>query len=58
MKLVFGILLGAAALWAQPQPPPAPWRGAGAHTVRRLRWRHFQVRPGAPLIRRPRRAFV
>jgi imidazolonepropionase-like amidohydrolase len=29
MKLVFGILLGAAALWAQPQPPPAPWRGAG-----------------------------
>jgi imidazolonepropionase-like amidohydrolase len=30
MKLVLGILLGAAALWAQPQPPPAPWRGAGA----------------------------
>src|SRR5579863_9157642 len=30
MKLVFGILLGAAALWAQPQPPPAPWRGAGS----------------------------
>ena len=29
MKLIFGILLGAAALWAQPQPPPAPWRGAG-----------------------------
>jgi len=29
MKLVLGILLGAAALWAQPQPPPAPWRGAG-----------------------------
>jgi len=30
MKLVFGILLGAATLWAQPQAPPAPWRGAGA----------------------------
>lgn len=30
MKLVFGILIGAAALWAQPQPPPAPWRGAGS----------------------------
>ncbi len=29
MKFVFGILIGAAALWAQPQPPPAPWRGAG-----------------------------
>ncbi len=29
MKLVFGIVIGAAALWAQPQPPPAPWRGAG-----------------------------
>jgi len=29
MKLVLGILLGAAARWAQPQPPPAPWRGAG-----------------------------
>ena len=29
IKLVFGILIGAAALWAQPQPPPAPWRGAG-----------------------------
>ena len=29
MKLVFGILIGTAALWAQPQPPPAPWRGAG-----------------------------
>ena len=29
MKLVLGILLGAAALWAQPQAPPAPWRGAG-----------------------------
>jgi len=30
MKLVVGILLGTAALWAQPQPPPAPWRGAGS----------------------------
>lgn len=29
MKMFFGILLSAAALWAQPQPPPAPWRGAG-----------------------------
>lgn len=29
MKVIFGILLSAAALWAQPQPPPAPWRGAG-----------------------------
>jgi imidazolonepropionase-like amidohydrolase len=29
MRLVIGILIGAAALWAQPQPPPAPWRGAG-----------------------------
>src|SRR4029077_21125733 len=25
----FGILLSATALWAQVQPPPAPWRGAG-----------------------------
>ena len=29
MKAIFGILIGAVALWAQPQPPPAPWRGAG-----------------------------
>jgi imidazolonepropionase-like amidohydrolase len=29
MRLIIGILIGAAALWAQPQPPPAPWRGAG-----------------------------
>src|ERR1700733_6840961 len=29
-KSAFGILLGAAALWAQgPAVPPAPWRGAG-----------------------------
>ena len=27
--LVFGILFGAATLWAQVQVPPAPWRGAG-----------------------------
>src|SRR5256885_11622235 len=27
--VVFGILLGAATLWAQVQAPPAPWRGAG-----------------------------
>src|SRR5690348_3450840 len=26
---VFGILLGAAVPWAQVQPPPARWRGAG-----------------------------
>ena len=26
---VFGILFGAATLWAQVQAPPAPWRGAG-----------------------------
>ncbi len=26
----FGILLNTAALWAQVQPPPAPWRGAGS----------------------------
>jgi imidazolonepropionase-like amidohydrolase len=25
----FGILLRTTALWAQVQPPPAPWRGAG-----------------------------
>jgi len=25
----FGFLLSAAPLWAQVQPPPAPWRGAG-----------------------------
>lgn len=25
----FGVLLGAVGLWAQVQPPPAPWRGAG-----------------------------
>jgi len=25
----FGILFGAATLWAQVQAPPAPWRGAG-----------------------------
>src|ERR1700689_2084750 len=28
-KSAFGILLGATALWAQVQVPPAPWRGAG-----------------------------
>jgi imidazolonepropionase-like amidohydrolase len=27
--VALGILLGAAALWAQVQAPPAPWRGAG-----------------------------
>ena len=26
----FGTLLGAMTVWAQVQPPPAPWRGAGA----------------------------
>src|SRR6266550_5091380 len=29
MAAKFGILLSAAALWAQLQPPPSPWRGAG-----------------------------
>ena len=29
MAAAFGILLGAAILGAQVQPPPAPWRGAG-----------------------------
>ncbi len=27
---IFGILLLATTAWAQVQPPPAPWRGAGA----------------------------
>src|ERR1700722_5667436 len=25
----YGLLLGVAAAWAQPQATPAPWRGAG-----------------------------
>jgi imidazolonepropionase-like amidohydrolase len=29
MATACGILLSTAALWAQVQPPPAPWRGAG-----------------------------
>jgi hypothetical protein len=29
MATTCGILLGATTLWAQVQPPPAPWRGAG-----------------------------
>jgi imidazolonepropionase-like amidohydrolase len=29
MIQAFGILLGATAVYAQVQPPPAPWRGAG-----------------------------
>src|SRR6266568_2523455 len=29
MAAKFGILLSAAALWAQLQPPSTPWRGAG-----------------------------
>jgi imidazolonepropionase-like amidohydrolase len=29
MATTCGILLGATALWAQVQQPPAPWRGAG-----------------------------
>ena len=29
LAATFGILLGAATLGAQVQPPPAPWRGAG-----------------------------
>ena len=29
LAAAFGILLRATALWAQVQPPPAPWRGAG-----------------------------
>ncbi|MBZ5577907.1 MAG: amidohydrolase family protein [Acidobacteriia bacterium] len=29
LSAAFGILFGAAAPWAQVQPPPAPWRGAG-----------------------------
>jgi imidazolonepropionase-like amidohydrolase len=28
-RIVFAMLLGASAMWAQVQPPPAPWRGAG-----------------------------
>ncbi len=30
LAVVFGLSLGAMTLWAQVQPPPAPWRGAGA----------------------------
>ena len=30
LTAVCGTLLGAMTLWAQVQPPPAPWRGAGA----------------------------
>ena len=30
LAAAFGILLNAAAAWAQVQVPPAPWRGAGA----------------------------
>jgi imidazolonepropionase-like amidohydrolase len=30
LTAAFGTLLGAMTLWAQVQPPPAPWRGAGA----------------------------
>jgi len=29
LAMAFGILLVAAPFWAQVQPPPAPWRGAG-----------------------------
>src|SRR5260370_37392049 len=29
MAAKFGILLSAAPLWAQLQPPSTPWRGAG-----------------------------
>jgi len=29
LAAAFGILLRTTALWAQVQPPPAPWRGAG-----------------------------
>src|ERR1700686_3200040 len=29
MATACGILLSTAALWAQGQQPPAPWRGAG-----------------------------
>lgn len=29
MAAALAILLGGTALWAQVQPPPAPWRGAG-----------------------------
>jgi len=30
LAVVLGSSLGAMTLWAQVQPPPAPWRGAGA----------------------------
>jgi imidazolonepropionase-like amidohydrolase len=29
LAAAFATLLGAATMWAQVQPPPAPWRGAG-----------------------------
>src|SRR5688572_6726005 len=30
LTAAFVTLLGAMTIWAQVQPPPAPWRGAGA----------------------------
>ncbi|PYS54677.1 MAG: hypothetical protein DMG13_07380 [Acidobacteria bacterium] len=50
LAAAFGIVLVAAAVWAQVQPPPAPWRGAGPTPCIASDGGIFQCRPAAPVL--------
>src|SRR5439155_18514270 len=50
LAAAFGIVLVAAAVWAQVQPPPAPWRGAGPTPCIASDGGIFQCRPTAPVL--------
>jgi len=50
MNTAFAVSLCATAVWAQAQPPPAPWRGAGATPCVGLDGGIFQCPPAARVI--------
>ena len=52
------VSLCAATLLAQPQPPPAPWRGAGAAPCISSDGGIYKCAPAPRVYRRPRRTFV
>ena len=50
LTTTFAIILGAIAARAQPQPPPAPWRGAGPTPCVGSDGGIFQCPPAARVI--------
>ncbi len=50
LATVFAIALSASDVWAQPQPPPAPWRGAGPTPCVGSDGGIFQCPPAAEVI--------